>query len=506
MMIRCMPHMMMALLFLVACSDTQHKSGVIARIGDTSITGLEFQRDFEQGFPELKRGADPRASYLEHMIDERLLAMEGYRIGIDSSSSVQRRIKSLTNELLVGKIFDEDAARSVHVKPSDIDSLRRLDAVRFALRFIPAPDPEFADTVRKRFVDEGFDAALAMIAAGSGDGLSLMSASLETGLLSAAELDPAVWEAIRSLPVGTISEPIAYRNSFLLVEVIDIVRTPITADPGPEALERYRKIAYAEQSQRAARSLIQRTVADSNLRLKGSVYGRLEQALWQWLNNRDVEPKNDYLTLGAQLATDISPYAKSLRDLGPDTVMETSQRSWSVAEFLEEYPHDRYPVSTRSFEEFRSDLYDAFGLLVRDRSFIRLAIEEGYDSDPSLQTEVRRWSDKWTYQAYRSLIADSVSVDEDDILVYFERYRSNWPDASSLKEVRPEVERQVRHAKTRAVLEDILVELRSTTRIEIDRDALELISIPSTEVASAPTQLFKASTGRPAWPVTDYGL
>jgi len=345
-----------------------------------------------------------------------------------------------------------------------------------------------------------------MIAAGSGDGLSLMSASLETGLLSAAELDPAVWEAIRSLPVGTISEPIAYRNSFLLVEVIDIVRTPITADPGPEALERYRKIVYAEQSQRAARSLIQRTVADSNLRLKGSVYGRLEQALWQWLNNREVEPKNDYLTLGAQLATDISPYAKSLRDLGPDTVMETSQRSWSVAEFLEEYPHDRYPVSTRSFEEFRSDLYDAFGLLVRDRSFIRLAIEEGYDSDPSLQTEVRRWSDKWTYQAYRSLIADSVSVDEDDILVYFERYRSNWPDASSLKEVRPEVERQVRHAKTRAVLEDILVELRSTTRIEIDRDALELISIPSTEVASAPTQLFKASTGRPAWPVTDYGL
>ena len=80
-------------------------------------------------------------------------------------------------------------------------------------------------------MDEGFDAALAMIAAGSGDGLSLMSASLETGLLSAAELDPAVWEAIRSLPVGTISEPIAYRNSFLLVEVIDIVRTPITADP-----------------------------------------------------------------------------------------------------------------------------------------------------------------------------------------------------------------------------------------------------------------------------------
>jgi hypothetical protein len=506
MMIRCMPHMVIALLFLAACSDTQHKSHVIARIGDTSITGLEFQRDFEQGFPELKRGADPRASYLEHMIDERLLAMEGYRIGIDSLSSVQRRIKSLTNELLVGKIFDEDAARSVHVKPSDIDSLRRLDAIRFALRFIPAPDSEIADNVRKRYVDEGFDAALAMTVAVSGDGLSLPSASLETGLLSAADLDPAVWEAIRTLPVGAVSEPIAYRNSFLLVEVIDIVRTPITAEPSPEALERYHQIVYAEQSQKAARSLIQRTVADSNLRLKGSVYGRLERALWQWLNYREVEPKSDYLTLGAQLATDSSSFANSLRELGPETVIQTNERSWSVAEFLDEYPHDRYPVSTRSFEEFRSDFYDAFGLLVRDRIFIRLAIELGFDTDPSLQTEVRRWSDKWTYQAYRSLIADSVSVGEDDILVYFERYRSNWPDASSLEDVRLEVERQVRHAKMRAVLEDILVELRSTTRIEIDHDALGMLTIPSTGVSSAPTQLFKASTGRPAWPVTDYGL
>jgi len=173
---------------------------------------------------------------------------------------------------------------------------------------------------------------------------------------------------------------------------------------------------------------------------------------------------------------------------------------------LEEYPHDRYPVSTRSFEEFRSDLYDAFGLLVRDRSFIRLATEQGFDSDPSLQTEVRRWSDKWTYQAYRGFISDSVSVHDADIEAYFERYRSNWPDASSLSEVRPEVERQVRHAKTRAVLEGVLMELRSATRIEIDRDALGELSIPSPETASAPIQLFKASTGRPAWPVTDYGL
>ncbi len=505
-MARCMPHMVMVLLLLAGCRDSRPEEHVLAQIGDATITVLEFQRDYEQGFPELKRGADPKASYLERMIDERLLALEGYRAGVDSALTVQLRIQSLTNELLVGRIFEEDAARSVHVTPADVDSLRRLDAVQFALRFIPVADAETAEEARRRYVEEGFDAALAMIAAETDDGLGLLTTELETDLLSAADLDPLVWKAIQNMPVGTVSEPIAYRSSFLLIEVIDIVRTPITADPSPDELERYEQVAYAEKSQQAARALIQRTVADSNLRLKGSAYGRLERALWQWLNYREGEPKNDYLTLGLQLATDISPYAKFLRDLGPETVMETSQRSWSVAEFLEEYPHDRYPLSTRSFEEFRSDLYDAFGLLVRDRSFIRLAIEQGFDTDPSLQTEVRRWSDKWTYQAYRGLIADSVSVDEDDMLVYFERYRSNWPDASSLQQVRQEVERQVRHAKTRAVLEDILVELRSATRIAIDRDALELLTIPSTEVASAPTQLFKASTGRPAWPVTDYGL
>jgi len=505
-MARRMPHMVMVLLLLAGCRDSRPEEHVLAQIGDATITVLEFRRDYEQGFPELKRGSDPKTSYLERMIDERLLALEGYRAGVDSALSVQLRIQSLTNELLVGRIFEEDAARSVHVTPADVDSLRRLDAVKFALRFIPIADAETAEEARRRYVEEGFDAALAMIAAETDDGLGLLSTELETDLLSAADLDPLVWKAIHNLPVGTVSEPIAYRSSFLLVEVIDIVRTPITADPSPDELERYQQIAYAEKSQQAARALIQRTVADSNLRLKGSAYGRLERALWQWLTYREAVQETDLSTLGAQLASDQSPLAQPLRELAPDIIMETSERSWSVAEFLQEYPHDRYPLSVRSFEEFRSDLYDAFGLLVRDRIFIRLAIEQGFDSDPSLQTEVRRWSDKWTYQAYRSLIEDSVSVHDADIEAYFERYRSNWPDASSLSEVRPEVERHVRHAKTSAVLEGVLVELWNATRIEIDRDALGELSIPSPEAASAPIQLFKASTGRPAWPVTDYGL
>jgi hypothetical protein len=499
-------YLWIALLVLGGCTSDNEKEQVLARVGGASITVIEFSRDFEQGHPGLKQGSDPKAAYLDHMIAEQLLAQAGYRIGLDSLPTVQRQIKSLTEELLVGRVFEEDVARSVSVTPADIDSLRRLDAIQVALRFLPAPDMESADQLRSVYLENGFAEAVAELSA-SEEGMRYVRAQdLETDLVSPATLDPIVWEAIRNLPVGEISFPVSFRGGFLLVEVMDVLRTPITAEPGAEERARYEQVAFAEKSRRAARSLIRRTVADRDLRLKKAAYGGLELALWNWLSSGQEGEMHSASSLWERLVADSSLFAETVLDMKTQTIMETSERSWTVAEFLTEYPHDRYPLSLRSGDEFRSDYYDAFGLLVRDELFIQKALDQGFETAPELHAEVERWTDKWVYEAFKSQVADTVTVGVEDLRLYFERYRSDWPEDVSLESVRSEVESQVRRAKTIAALELVLTDLRIQIPVEIDSEALEDVDFSALDMNAPSVQLFKASTGRPAWPVTDYGL
>ena len=125
---------------------------------------------------------------------------------------------------------------------------------------------------------------------------------------------------------------------------------------------------------------------------------------------------------------------------------------------------------------------------------------------PELLSEVERWTDKWVYEVFKLQVENTVTVHEEDLLLYFERYRSDWPEDSSLESVSAEVESQVRRAKTLAALEQILTDLRLQIPIEIDYKALEQVDYSTFDMHSPSVQLFKASTGRPAWPVTDYGL
>lgn len=495
-----------ALLVLGGCASDNQEEQDLVRVGTASITVMEFSRDFEQGHPILKQGANPRVAYLEHMIDEQLLAQAGYRIGLDTTFAVRSQVKSLTEELLVGRVFEEDVARSVSVTSADIDSLRRLDAIQVALRFLPAADAEFAEQLREVYLEQGFAAAVTDIAEQEEGMRDVRPQDFETDLVSPTSLDPVVWEAIQNLPVGDISTPFPFRGGLLLVEVLDVLRTPITAEPGAEERARYEQVVFAEKSRLAARSLIRRTVADTDLRLKKAAYGRLEQALWNWLSSSQEEGVEGAPSLWERLLDDSSPFAETVRALESQPIMETRGRSWTVAEFLAEYPFDRYPLSLRSGDEFRSDYYDAFGLLVRDQLFVQKALDQGLDTAPELVSEVERWTDKWVYQAFKTQVADTVTVSEEDVRLYFERYRSDWPEDVLLEAVRDDVERQVRRAKTLAALEEVLADMRRHIPVEIDFKAMEYLDNSALTTHSPSVQLFKASTGRPAWPVTDYGL
>jgi hypothetical protein len=487
-------------LSLLALSACRAEEPVVARVGDDVITAREFVQAYEFGFPDLKTGSDPRAAYLNRMIAERLLSIEGYRRGLDREPGVARRIRSMYEELMVEQVFEERVNRGILVTEAEIDSARFRDVVTFRLRFFPAASEGDARRIGEIFRGEGFQAAAAARAAEI-PGMPMDDRVFETGYLSPSDVDPVLMERIASLPLGDISAPIPYRGSHLIVQVADVQRSPVTDVASPADQDRFRQVVFQTKARAAARSFIKETLSPSELRLKPQVYRELEASLWDWIRGTGDPGANLEQTISA----DPAPEAERVRTLYDRVIMETADDSWTVRLFLSEYPADRYPLSSSRFEVFRENLYDAFGLLLRDRAFVKMAEEAGHNRRSFLQDDLARWSDKWVYQALVAAIRDSVSVSPQELESYFERHRSFWPEESTLDTVRGDVERRALQAMVGAEILALVHRLRGGIPVEIHPDVLASLDLTDPSGSAAPSvMLFKGHTGRPAFPVVDY--
>ncbi len=127
-----------AVVLSCGCSRGEDNSDadIVARVGPDIVTAEEFRLSYSLAFPHTTRGnGGPREAYLSRMIDERVLALEAYRLGLDRSDKVQRRIESLRAELLVEQVFGREVNDRVTLSEGQILQALANEQVRFKLRY-----------------------------------------------------------------------------------------------------------------------------------------------------------------------------------------------------------------------------------------------------------------------------------------------------------------------------------------------------------------------------------
>lgn len=470
---------------------------VVATVGETAIGAEDFARSFELGFPHLKEGADPRRAYLDHMIAEALLAQEGYRLGLDTTAAVRAQLADLEEELLVEQVFEREVNDRVSVSDADVEAALQAAAVRFRLRYVPAATYPEAQAVRRTIIQSGFDAALSGQLARRSD-LPLRPEDFVTPFLSPAEVPAPVLDAVRDLPAGTPSAPIPTAGQYLIVEVADVQREPVALDG--EARERARETLVQQRAKALAREYVTGRMEPVDLRVKAGVFRQLTRALWDWVRTLDAPP----LHLAEALRDARGAEAEAVRSLRGEVLATTRDSSLTVRDLLALYPARRYPLSTDSPDAFQSDLYDAIGLVLRDAAFVRQAREEGWDEAPAVAADLRRWRDKWVYQAMVDHIADTTTVSDADVAAYRERHAAYY-DGLGLAPAALDAQARddARRAKARAALPRVVAALRRRYPVSVDADALAA-AVPDADVTPGlPVMLYKAHTGRPLYPVAD---
>lgn len=432
----------------------EHSGPIVARVNGEAIYVRDFVLNYELGFPHLRRGEDAREAYLQRVVDEKLLAIEGYRRGLDSDAAVQDRIEDLREELLVEQVFERYVNENVSVTEEEILEAMQKDRVSFKVRYIPAPTFDRAHALRAQAIRKGFDKALTDFIESQPD-IPVQREDLESPYVTWRDVNPVLMAAIENVPVGGISPPVRYNGSYLIVQVVDVRREPVGPATHPEERSRYEQVVLQRKARTQARQFIGSMMKPLDVRVKPRAFVTLRNNLWRWY--QDDPPQENLLRAleGAEAS-----YGDSLRSILDEVLITSKEGDWSVRRFLQEYPIERYPLRHKRTEDFESDIYDAIGLTLRDHSFTRRAENEGLDEASEYAHELGLWSDKWVFRAF----VEQIDREGGSVIDTVRTLRSRYP-------------------------------------VEIRHEVLDSLELSGPE--SAGLTVLKGHTSRPAFPVAD---
>ncbi len=474
----------LTLIFLsTGCNEKQigARPDIVAQVGERTITAREFQLNYEFGFSSLKKAPDRKLSYLESMIDELILSVEGYRLGLDKTDRVQNLEARMLKELLGEELLRTQVAETITVSSEEIRDAITRSKVRWKFRYWAEADLAAADRVYEMMQEQGY--AIVVAERLTRDELRRDPKDLETDYLTWLETPPELLDAVKDLQIGEISKPVELNDIYFLIQMIDIRREAVAEYDYESTFQRFEQILYQRKLKAATGRYVTEFMTAKNVVVKGEAFQALAEALVEWQQQND---NTRTFSEAIEKARETEPALQKLNSRSAETLVTFAGGRWSTKDFIGRIGTDRLKREPAARRQFRAHLKREIAVTVRDDLMAQEAISRGLHESEAVRNQLRAWRDKWVYQEMRRhyLIQNGLSPSPTELA-----------DSTS----------SVAHLKQdRLLLERKLGSLRKTNAVRIYETVLDTISVTDFKKSRwANVFLFKNSTKRTAIPTVD---
>ncbi|MGA9407517.1 MAG: hypothetical protein WBW71_10330, partial [Bacteroidota bacterium] len=122
--------------------DRKFSSIILAEVGPWNVTAQEFLLNYEYGPAFPKRASDSKKHYLTYMIYEKLLALDGYARGLQSSHEVQEVLSEVEADLATEELYKDDVLNTIHISDKEIERGVSKENVHLGLKWLFSPTKE----------------------------------------------------------------------------------------------------------------------------------------------------------------------------------------------------------------------------------------------------------------------------------------------------------------------------------------------------------------------------
>lgn len=497
---------------ILACGTPESEvpqEDIMAKVGNRIITVDEFRESFEFSLSTLRSGANPRRSYLNYMINELLMANEGFRLGLDETRYVTSRMQRRRYDNLLEAFHLKYVHSKIDIPEEDIQEAVLKSTVTWKMLIWPTPSLEDAQQVyaeaSQSDLDDYIDKQLATQEVPLKE-----NRFFETGWMDYLDFPPEILEKVVDLEMGVPSEPFPYRGGYAVAQVVDIHREGITEEQLKYGQKRRQIEARLHniEADRIVRTLMDSIITPMEVRVKGRVVEDLSQPLYDWIRHGLPEQRSLFIELDR--VTDKSPeYVKDISGLLDKTLVTFTEGQKTVHEYLEYMDYYREALTqSEDFADFQTRLVTEIGRMIKNDIFVQIAEQDGFTDSTGIKQDLRVWKRKWTYDVYRHNVVKEISVTEEELRRFFQtRWRELGIadiDTARFHKYKDAVHNAVLHEKHLARLEQDLDRLRSRYPVWVNEDALqrlELIADNSDDRASY--FLRKNFNFKPALPTVD---
>jgi hypothetical protein len=422
------------------------------------------------------------------MLNELLLANEGYRLGLHKSKYVQSRMQQRRYDNLLEAFYRDHVHGKVQLSEEQIQEATKKSTVKWRMLIWPTPSLQEAQeayiaaslSTLEEYVED-------QIAAQEYQRTTKLN--YETDWLDFLDMPPVILEKVIDLEMGKPSEPFPYGDGYAVAQVLDIHRESITEQELQYGARRQKikERLHNIETDRIVHALMDSILTPLDIRVHGPVVEELSEPLYAWF--QDGLPNKKSLFDVLETASDSSQlYLEKINGLLNKKLLSFNGGHKTVEKFLEYVDYYRSVFSeSQSLYDFQDRMITEIGRMIKNEKFIEIAEHEGYPDSANIKEDLRKWEQKWTYEITRNRAVRNVSVTQDEMQDFF---RTRWRelgiadvDTSRFYKYNDAVFNALLHEKQSALLEKKLSELQKRYPVWINEDVLMSVELVDAKLA-----------------------
>ncbi len=386
---------------------------VLAVVGNKKITIREFLAGYEFGPAFVKREVDSKRRYLKYMIDEKLLALDGYKRGFADSLRVKELLAAIkgdlaTTELFKSEIFDKIKVSQLQINKA-LDEKQYTYQAKWLYSALREGIKHYSSQLKKGVpFDSLFQKQL-------NDSVFADQRSMEINKFKLRMQNLTMYNTLDTMKAGEISNTIQGQDGWYIIKLIDIWKNMIETeselaknkDDAVEALK-------LNESDKISDSYVREMMLSHNPVIQARAFDILRSYIGKFVLKGD---KFKTWKLDERMQNELDNFnALDPKQFSSMNLVQLSDGTLSLGNFLNWYKlRDGFlKFDETDFNSFSASLEKLIWQMVRDHLLVQRAYDAGFQNENIVIQQTKWWEDKIIYAIVRDELANAVGINVED--------------------------------------------------------------------------------------------
>ena len=440
-----------------------NKDDIVAEVDTIKITAEEFYYNYEFGPAFPKRKSNSKETHLKYLINEKLLALDGFDKNIIEQDYPKGVFNDILSDLASEELFRQEILPKVEINENEIEKVTNKKLFEYEIRWLYSENQMSIEYYINELNNSiPFDS---LFYKQLNDSVFADDRQMKSSLYSIYVKNPVFGQILDTLKAGSISSPIKTDDGWYIIKIDNVWENLITSETEQKKL-RYESIEALTKSKMTVLSdqYVNGLFTDENSIIKRDAFNILRSYLGKFV----LTPENySEWELDKKMDIALSNLGLKRNDKYPGiSLVVGNYNNFSLDDFIIWYRNreEYIKFAKKNLIDFSKSLENLVWLMVRDKLLSKKAIEKGYDKTDWVIKQSGWWKDKIAYSAYRKELANSVTLNSEEISLV----KANGKSQSEI----------LSDKLTEKILHKIL-ELKQKYKVVINKDVLDKIQVSS---------------------------